>query len=89
MCRPMPSTTAGELGARDEREPCGEGGDGLRVASHRVVVGQRDDVEAGGRRVGHQLGGGVRAVRSGGVGVQIDAHDTNSRLAGGTGDAQG
>lgn len=80
---------AGELGARDEGEAFGQGGSGFRVTADRVVIGQGDDVQARRGGVGHQLGGGVRAVGSGGVGVQIDAHDAYSSAGGRTGDAQG
>ncbi len=66
---------AGEFGAGDEGEPLGQRVDGLLVAAHGVVVGERDDVQARGGGVGDQLGGGVRAVRRGGVGVQVDTHD--------------
>ncbi len=69
---------AGELGAGDEGHPRRERvecGDRLGVAAGRVVVGERHDVESGRRGVTHQLGRGVRAVRSCGVGVQVDQHD--------------
>ena len=69
---------AGELGAGDQRQPLGQRGDRLGVAADGVVVGERDDVQPGRGGVAHQLGGGVRAVRRGGVGVQVDAHDADS-----------
>lgn len=75
---------AGELGAGDEGEPLGEGGGRLGVTAHGVVVGERDDVQARGGGVRHQLRGGVRAVRGGGVGVQVDAHDAYSSARGGS-----
>ena len=76
---------AGELGAGDQGEALGERGDRLGVAADGVVVGERDDVEPCRGGVPHQLGGGVRAVRRGGVGVQVDAHDAYSRARSRTG----
>ncbi|CAM5591832.1 hypothetical protein STENM36S_08447 [Streptomyces tendae] len=70
---------AGELGTGDEDEPLGQRGDGLGMSAGGVVVRQRDDVETGRRGLAHQLGRGVRAVGRGGVGVQIDAHDADSK----------
>ena len=75
MCMLDAVEAAGELGAGDEGEPLGQRGDRLGVAAGGVVVGERDDVQAGGGGVAHQLGGGVRTVGGGGVGVQVDAHD--------------
>lgn len=72
---PTPSTRQESLGAGDEGEPFGQRVDGLLVTADGVVVGERDDVQARGGGARHQLGGGVRTVRSGGVGVQVDAHD--------------
>lgn len=69
---------AGELGAGDQGEAPGQRGPRRRVTADGVVVGEGDDVEARGGCVAHQLGGGVRTVRRGGVGVQVDAHDTYS-----------
>lgn len=80
---------AGEFGAGDERESGRQCGDGLRVPAARVVVGERDDVQTGGGRVADQLGRGVRAVGSGGVGVQIDAHARTPGSERTEGDAQG
>lgn len=67
--------TAGEFGAGDEGEPLGQRVDGLLVAADGVVVGERDDVQARGGGARDQLGRGVRTVRRGGVGVQVDTHD--------------
>lgn len=80
---------AGELGAGDEGEALGERGNRLGMASGGVVVGEGDDIEARGGGVPHQLRGAVRAVRGGGVGVQVDAHDAYSSARSRTGDAQG
>ncbi|SCD65915.1 hypothetical protein GA0115236_11606 [Streptomyces sp. IgraMP-1] len=70
-----PGEAAGEFGARDEGEPLGERGRRLGVAAGGVVVGERDDVQALRGGGAYQRGGGVRAVRRRGVGVQVDAHD--------------
>lgn len=75
-----PVEPAGEFGAGDQRQPPGQRRPRLGVPADGVVVGQRDDVQAGGRGIAHQLGGGVRTVGGRGVGVQIDTHDADSRL---------
>ena len=49
----------------------------LRVPGDRVVVGQRDDVQARGRGLAHHVGRRVRAVRDAAVGMKIDAHVIN------------
>ena len=53
----------------------------LRPAGHGVVVGQRDDVEAGGCGLAHQVSGGVGAVAGGGVRVEVDPHVSCSTSA--------
>lgn len=75
-----PVDPAGEFGAGDQRQPRGQRGTRLGMPADGVVVGERDDVQPRGRGTSHQLGGGVRTVRRRGVGVQIDAHDADSRL---------
>ncbi|MEI5006439.1 hypothetical protein RB196_02905 [Streptomyces sp. PmtA] len=55
------------------------------MAAHGVVVGERHDVESGGRRAPDQLGRGVRTVGGRGVGVQVDAHDAGLQGSGRTG----
>ena len=55
---------------RDARAQRGVGR--LRPAGGRVVVGERDDVEARGLGGREQLGGALSAVGDGGVGVQVD-----------------
>jgi len=74
-----PVDPAGQLGAGDEGQPGGQGGKRLAVSTGRVVIGERDDVQPGSGGVAHQLGGGVRTVGGGGVGVQIDAHADSRR----------
>jgi hypothetical protein len=71
--------TAGQLGTGDQGQPLRQRGDRLGVATAGVVIGQGDDVQTGRGGVAHQLGRAVRTVGSGGVGVQIDAHDADSR----------
>ena len=80
MCRPTPSRRQESSAPVTSVSPGRQRGDGLGVPAAGVVVGERDDVQTGGGGVAHQLGRGVRAVGSGGVGVQIDAHDAYSRL---------
>ena len=47
----------------------------LGVAGQRVVVGEREDVEAGLPGAAHHLGRRIRAVRGRAVAVQVDAHE--------------
>ncbi|CAM5638876.1 hypothetical protein SVIOM74S_08303 [Streptomyces violarus] len=69
---------AGELGSGDQREPLGQRGDRLGMATGGVVIGQCDDVQTDRGGLPHQLGGSVRTVGSGGVGVQIDLRTTRT-----------
>ena len=64
----------GELGTADHRQAGGPGGQRRLPAAGVVVIGDRDDVEPGGHRGGHQFGRGVRSVGGRGVGVQVDEH---------------
>ncbi|GGO85865.1 hypothetical protein GCM10012280_20640 [Wenjunlia tyrosinilytica] len=78
-----PRDPAGQLGPGDQRQRCvqlGERLGGLGVPADGVVVGEGDDVETGTGGVADEFGRGVGAVRSGGVGVQVDAHGAGSRL---------
>ena len=79
MCMLTPSRRQESSAPVTSVSPAGSAAIGLGVPAGRVVVGQRDDVQTGGGSVAHQLGRGVRTVGRGGVGVQIDAHDADSR----------
>src|SRR5690606_17875243 len=68
-----PAGGGGDLRAADEGHPGAlDGGGGLLPPVPRVVVGERDDVEAGGGRGGHEDGRPLGAVGEARVGVEVD-----------------
>jgi len=66
---------AGQLHAGHQGQPGRERLAGLLQAGQRVVVGERDHVQARGAGAAHHLSGRVGAVRGGAVRMKVDAHE--------------
>jgi hypothetical protein len=66
---------ARQLHAGHQREARRQGPARLGVAGQGVVIGERDDVEAGLPGPAHHLRRGIGPVRGGAVGVEVDAHE--------------
>lgn len=65
---------AGQLHARDERQPLGQRRTGSVPTGDGVVVGEREHVQPGRARPPHDLGGRPGPVGDVAVAVQIDPH---------------